>query len=722
MKSGIPEMTNKWLEKGLSYPGIDKDTLAQKKIYWISSLAVTSMILCLTIVYHIIFPQLRLIIYYGLLLSAIYLQGVIVPLFTRSIGVTHMFINSVIVLIATFFCILKFGGIPHSGGLVFVGLAIFFFTLNFRKKIHSLLIFIIYIITVILAGILHPYLKVLPEMTPEVNISLFVINLLWISGFVMLFVLSFISQRVKLEQLETNRIRELNDAKSRLYTNITHEFRTPLTIIKGMADLIRTDPPKWVREGSDMIDINAGILLNLVNQMLDLSRLEAGAMPARMIRAEINLYIRYAVELFQSAASSSGIVLGFNPCEKQIIIDFDPDKLMQIISNLLSNALKFTHKGGKVEVMTAMPDNENFEIRVKDNGPGIPKEYLPFIFTRFSRAETGQTTSKPGSGLGLALTMELVKILNGKIIAESTVGKGTEFIITLPVTTNAPVVMDPVPKDHIHFKPDFLLNMDYYESLPAGVQTVPGKPHLLIVEDNNVVIRYLITLLGKDYNVSVASNGSDALVKAVDQIPDLILSDVMMPVMDGIELLDRVKNDLRTSHIPVVLLTAKADISSRIEGLERGADAYIAKPFDREELQVQLHSLILQRKKLQERYIMVDHMILPEDKNLHLEDAFIKKIWETMKANLNNENYDIQRLCLEMTMSRTQLYRKFKSLTNRTPNDYFRSFRLQKAREMLMESDIKVFEAAYRTGFKNLSHFSKVFKSEFGLNPSEVNR
>jgi YesN/AraC family two-component response regulator len=248
------------------------------------------------------------------------------------------------------------------------------------------------------------------------------------------------------------------------------------------------------------------------------------------------------------------------------------------------------------------------------------------------------------------------------------------------------------------------------------------KHLLLIVEDNDDVVSYLESLFAGEYDVIVASNGEEGVSKALENVPDIILSDIMMPVMDGIEMLDIVKNDLRTSHIPVVILTAKADVASRLDGLARGADAYIAKPFEMNELQVQLRSLIEQRKKLQERYATVGHPILSDERDFHFEDAFMKRTMALMMANLCNENYDIQKLCHEMTMSRTQLYRKFRSLTNKSPNDYFRSLRLHKAKDLLAETKITVAEAAYKSGFKNVSHFSRVFTEEFGIKPREIHK
>ena len=720
MKSSILHKADRWVIKILSYPGIDENTLAQKRIYWIASVAVTLMILCLTVTYHFIFPQLRILIYYGLFLSAIFMQGIISPLLLKQVWKWQQFIDQFLVAVVTLICILKLGGIPYSGGLIFVGLALVFFSLNFRERKASLLIFVVYIITVIIAGVLNPWLTVPAEMTSSVNISLFVINLLWISGFAMTFVMSFIKQGIRLEKLEADRLKELDQAKTRLYTNITHEFRTPLTIIKGMSDLIRNEPDKWLEEGCEKIDKNSGILLNLVNQMLDLSKLEAGAMPVKMIRADINNYIKFIIGLFQSVAECKKISMDFRPCEDFPVIDFDPDKLMQIVSNLLSNALKFTQEGGHVDVSTTLTDKNEFKICVSDNGKGIHEDYLPYIFDRFYRINETEAFDVPGSGLGLSLTRELVKLVNGDITVESTYGQGTKFTIALPVTYNASPDNSPVLDGFKGSLSGYIIPFDEKNKPPLEADDDHGsKPVLLIVEDNNDVVYYLHALLENDYQIFTAVNGEDGCNKAFRLVPDIIISDIMMPVMDGIEMLDRLKKDLRTSHIPVVVLTAKADIASRLNGLERGADAYLVKPFNKEELMVQLRSLIGLRERLLERYSAIDNLNYSEDKEFQREDEFMKKIREILNANLDNEKFDIQMMCREISMSRTQLYRKFRSLTDKTITEYLRSIRLHRARELLLTSDMTVAEVAYRTGFKNLSHFSRVFTREFKVNPSD---
>lgn len=723
MKFLFVRKADHWLTERLSYPGIDSKQLVQRKIYWSASLAVTLMIGVLTLTYHLIFPDLRILIYYGSFLVLTFSQGVFVPLLFRKItvGIWYTFVNQTLVAIATLVAVLKMGGIPHSGGLILVGLAMVFFSLNYKKKIATILIFCIHIVTVVLMGVLHPFVTVPAEMTPTVNISLFVINILWISGFAFVFVMNFISQQVGMEKRETERLKELNDAKSRFYTNITHEFRTPLTVIMGMTDLIRDDPGRWLAPGAEKIQKNASVLLNHINQLLDLAKLESGMMPVKMICADIISYIRYIIGLYETNAQNKAIELEYRPGIEDTMMDFDPDKLTMIVSNLLLNAIKFTPEGGKVLVTTRIQGNNKFTILVRDTGPGIPKEKINRIFDRFYRVEEGPNSYHPGTGLGLSLVKELVKLLGGEIDVESDKGKGSAFNITLPITRQQPhtslkeydLCQEPVSHDYLIQQAAFL---------PGSEQIDDSKPLLLVVEDNMDVNQYLHSLLERDYHILFATDGTEGLEKALQHIPDIILSDIMMKGMDGISMLDRLKNDLRTSHIPIIMLTAKADIRSRIEGLERGADAYITKPFRQDELRTQMVSLLESRKALKERYSHMHDLDLFNDEKFIHEDGFMDKIRQITLNHLQDESFGIKTLCEEIAMSRTQLYRKFKSLSENTVSDYLRTIRLNQAKEMLLQTDHSVSEVAYLTGFKNISHFSRVFKMEFDINPSKYVR
>jgi DNA-binding response OmpR family regulator len=364
-----------------------------------------------------------------------------------------------------------------------------------------------------------------------------------------------------------------------------------------------------------------------------------------------------------------------------------------------------------------------FTIKVQDNGPGIPPEHLLKIFDRFYTIVENNKNPESGMGLGLALTRELVKLLGGTIIAESTPGSGSTFTVQLPVTNNAPIKEMSALSDAQEKISLIRTTIPIKKSKAADYQgSKHEKPILLIVEDSFDLVDYLSAILKNDFHLETAQNGNEGLQKAFDCIPDIILSDVMMPEMDGITMLGKLKSDQRTSHIPVVMLTAKADIASKLEGLERGADDYLAKPFNEAELQVRLKNLIDLRKMLQQRYASMEPLPKTDDKAVIIEDTFMMKVRSIMEAHLDNDQFGIRELCLEIGMSRAQLYRKFKSLTDTTVNDYLMNFRLFKAKELLLNSGLNVSEVAYETGFKNLSHFSRSFKESFGVTPGSIRK
>ncbi len=694
----------------------------QKKRYWLASVACLVVIVALVIGFWIYHPEFKILLLYGVFQIFNYLIFLIANIVIPSNLSKMMFYNQVIFIIETFIFVLILGGIMHSGGLIFIGFFVVLFTLDIQSRKNVKWLFGIYIVTLILAAILQPWLTTAREMTPRANLTLFVFNLAWISTFAFVFILDFISQLVGIEKKETARLKEWDKIKTDLYTNITHEFRTPLTVIRGMANLIRDEPDKWLHTGTLKIDNNVDTLLNLVNQMLDLSKLEAGAMPVHNIQGDVVLYIRYLVESLHSMTLNKKITFRYLPETDQVIMDYDPEKLMQIVSNLVSNAIKYTHTRGVVELRTKLTEGaeKKLEIKVKDNGIGIREEDVSRIFDRFYRVDKHEKSST-GTGLGLSLTLELIKLLKGTVSVESVFGEGTEFTVLLPVTNNATLLGEgELPEVLEKMKPD----LGHFESKrPVPVSNefeTEDKPLLLIVEDNNDVIDYLSAILGADYRVALASDGKKGWAKALQIVPDIVLTDIMMPEMDGIELLEKLKNDIHTSHIPVVVLTAKADVASRLKGLKTGADAYLAKPFIKEELQVQLDKLILLRKKLHERYADIGTCVEVDNKKFSMEDSFIKTVRQHMLNHLCVEEFNVQELCREVGMGRSNLYSKFKHLTNRAIFEYFHFLRLHKAKELLLKSDANVSEAAFKTGFKNISHFSRAFTKEFGVNPSKI--
>ena len=498
-----------------------------------------------------------------------------------------------------------------------------------------------------------------------------------------------------------------------------------------MVEQIKKHPEDWYNEGLKMIKRSGNNLLRLVNQMLDLSKLEAGVLPVHLVQGDIITYLKYVLDSFYSLAAGKNIELHFQSVRKEWLMDYDQEKLREILSNLLSNAIKFTPEGGRVELAVSswrsavgnskLLTGNCLLLTVTDNGIGISKDDLPFIFDRFysphpNALSYGESRREAGAGIGLALVKELVKLLGGEISAKSKAGKGSEFRIILPVTNKAPLEQTlPIKPDPESEPAITLVPVDEKEEVAEEI-----TPQLLIIEDNRDVVRYLFSILENDYQVEMAENGEEGMEKALENIPDIIISDVMMPKMDGFELCDKLKKDFRTSHIPIILLTAKADYSSKIEGLERGADAYLAKPFNKEELLVRLQKLLELRKRLQAYYTNFTPLPPSSDKGIQIEDAFLQKLRETVEKNISKEDFGIFEACRSLRISRTQLHRKLKAVTGKSTSHYIRSLRLHKARELLQNSKLNVSEVAFEVGFNSLSYFSRSFKEEFGVNPNEM--
>ncbi len=527
--------------------------------------------------------------------------------------------------------------------------------------------------------------------------------------------------RRKLARAEAQRLKELDTFKTRLYTNITHEFRTPLTVISGMADQILEQPQRWLEKGVGTIKRNSQQLLRLVNQMLDLQKLEAGKMPLDMVQGDVLIYLKYLVESFESQARTKEIDLHFETNLPELVMDYDPDKLQQIVSNLLSNALKFTPEEGEVRLSAGCrnpQDLGNLELHCTDTGPGISPEKQPFVFDRFYQADDSHTRQVGGTGIGLALTKELVKLLGGEISVKSEPGQGTAFTVLLPVTHKAPLVSgieeNWLEKQVAAVSVPFTMS----ENIPVNIG---DQPQVLIIEDNADVQQYLSVCLESEYQVMFAGNGRDGIEKAIEAVPDLVISDIMMPEKDGFEVCRTLKDDIRTSHIPVILLTAKADTESRLQGLTCGADAYLAKPFNKNELLVRIQKLLELRQKLQEHYLPqgvgggIDEISVSVDK----EHAFVERFREIVDQHLDDSHFSVVELSRELTMSRSQLYRKIIALTGVSPNRYTRYLRLQKACKLLIETDDAIGNIAYDTGFSDPAYFTRVFSQEFGMTPSE---
>ncbi len=543
-----------------------------------------------------------------------------------------------------------------------------------------------------------------------------------------------IEAQLLFEQKEARRIKELDTVKTQLYNNITHEFRTPLTVILGMVQQIRKSAIDHLDTGLDMIERNGKSLLNLVNEMLDLSKLEAGKMELRPEAGDVVNFIRYIVESFHSIAESKGVKLHYLASLDRYYTQYDTEKLRQILSNLLSNAIKFTPNNGDIYVAISLEEgSQNFLfIKVKDTGSGIPEHQILNVFDRFYQADSSHTRKAEGTGIGLALTKELVQLMQGTISVKSPpIGakKGTEFTVSLPLSPVSDVEMIPVVSKEADI--DNIVNKpvsDIKNNLVAGNK---NSELILLVEDNADVVAYTASCL-PDYRLAVGKDGREGFDIATDLVPDLIITDVMMPHMDGFEMCQKLRQDERTSHIPIIMLTAKADMESRLEGLEYGAEVYLEKPFYREELLLRIKMILAQRKILQRAYskvaglfqtappleekVEVQDIVMSPSPN---EDKFVIRVREEIESNLHLEDYSVEHMCKHLFMSYSQLHRKLSALIDLSPNQYIKLLRMKKAQELLKNTDITVVLIANQCGFGDAGYFGKVFKQEFGTTPQE---
>jgi signal transduction histidine kinase/DNA-binding response OmpR family regulator/streptogramin lyase len=527
----------------------------------------------------------------------------------------------------------------------------------------------------------------------------------------------------KLDLEDAIRIKELDEVKTKMYTNITHEFRTPLTVILGMNDAVidysNAGEVDKIYHANDMIDRNGKNLLNLVNQMLELSKLEAGLLKITNQQGNIVDYLKYRMESFQSYSEVKNIQIYFHRYEDPIMMDFDVDKISYIIGNLVSNAIKFTPKNGSIHVQVSKilnPNNEPYlELKVKDTGIGIQADKIDRIFDRFYQIDDSNIRKGEGSGIGLSLVKELVKLLKGNIQVNSVVNEGTEFTVLLPITANAEIAKTKDTQSTSHEWSESIYNL--VEDEKINLNENQNDPLILIVEDHEDVSHYIRVSIQDNYRTVRVNNGIKGIEKAIELVPDIIISDVMMPGKDGFELCETIKKDERTSHIPVILLTGKADVDSKIQGLEHGADVYLSKPFNRKELLIRLKNLLVLRAEIQKHYSETDFK-QPISGLSNIENAFLLKIRTRILEHIADENFGITQLCGLIHLSRAQLHRKLIALTGESTSNLIRKVQLEKAKELLSSGELNVSEVAYMVGFKTQAHFSRVFSEAFGKPPS----
>ena len=530
--------------------------------------------------------------------------------------------------------------------------------------------------------------------------------------------------RWKIEQnrkrMENEKYKELEEMKYRFFTNISHEFRTLLTlIITPIGSMLRRSTDTETRSQLKEVSKNAGDLLQLVNQLLDFRKMEMNGERLNLASGNLDEFIQYTTMKFSPLSEQKNISLKFEDKTGGLFMYFDRDKLGKILTNLLSNAFKFTKAGGqvRVELNKCIIDSRRYaHIIVEDSGCGISKEEQAHVFERFYRAEQKQAAAQVGSGIGLNMVYEYVKMHQGKVSLESEEGKGSRFIVDIPTDLKHALQQEAAQDNLVAPSPA----MDAIDGATEVQGAKKIEKTVMVVEDNDDFRHFLHRELGLIYNkVLVARDGMDGAMMAEEENPDLIVSDVMMPRMNGTDMCRRIKENIETSHIPVILLTAWSTDDGRTEGYKAGADAYIAKPFDMEVLLARISNLLEKQEKRKQDF---SHSISLDPKTVTdstPDEAFLNEVIGHIEKNIDNSEYTIDSLAEDVVMSRMSFYRKMKSLTGQTPADFIRTVRLKTAAKLLKEGNCNVSEACYRTGFASPQNFSKHFKEMFGVLPSQ---
>jgi len=518
---------------------------------------------------------------------------------------------------------------------------------------------------------------------------------------------------------------EADQLKSHFFASISHEFRTPLTLILSPVEEALKKPSITEEEEQPLLLMkrNANRLLELVNQLLDLSKLEAGKMKLLVKEHSIVQFLKVISASFDSWALYKQVRFIKNIQVTPLPICFDQDTLEKIITNLLSNAFKFTPAKGTVTLTISTKEKDGkttLSIILADTGKGIPQDEQEHIFTPFYQIKQTSDGHQEGTGLGLSLVMELVKLYGGTLTLNSKLNEGTTFIVALPASKEQflPEQLEDFI-DNAEHNPSSVTKLyladqeDQEHELP-----VDDKDTILIVEDNADLRNFLASILEPEFNILTARNGDEGVLLALSGVPNLVLSDLMMPKMDGIQLTKKIKTDERTSHIPVILLTAKNELESRLAGLKTGADDYLTKPFSNEELKVKIMNMISQRKKLAEKFNLKILVLPTTSEEQSLDEKFLHKARTVVEDNLSDYLFSVDRMAEEIGLSRTQLHRKMNAFTNTSPTEFIRDMRLNKAADLIRQKADTITQIGYRVGFKDQSYFAKCFKNKFGVAPS----
>ncbi len=554
--------------------------------------------------------------------------------------------------------------------------------------------------------------------------ALTILAIIFITSYI-LFVIYRLKHKVSIEQ-------EISDIKLRFFTNISHELRTPLTLITGPVEQLlnnKTIEGK-VREQLFIIERNANRMLRLVNQILDFRKIQNKKMKMHVQQIDLLPFVRQIIENFNYLANEQHINLSFKAPEYPVILWADTDKLEKIIFNLISNAFKYTPKGKNITI--EITENEKIiSISIIDQGVGMTKNQLKRLFVRFENFSDQHIHTQESTGIGLSLTKELVEMHHGTITVESQPNEGSCFTVTLQ-------------KGNSHFdsNTEFIVSEDIVNKTINSTHndtaiTISDKPEqkiednknlILLVEDNNELRSFLKTILTESYNIVEADNGETGIRIACEQLPDIIISDIMMPHKNGIELLNELKNNESTSHIPIILLSAKSSIESKIEGMQYGADDYITKPFSATYLKARIQNIVEQRKRLQHIYCQTLFPSKAEKKSVEKENIpilstsdqkFMDKLVQIITENMDNCDFSVDNMALAVDMSRSNFFRKLKSITGQSPIDFLKQMKMKRAVQLIESKGYNISEIAYMTGFNDAHYFSKCFKQAYGISPTE---
>lgn len=658
-----------------------------------------------------------------------------------------------LILILPFALQISLGGFVPSSAVMYWAIIAPAGAMFFDSIKRSVYWFIAYLLLVIAAYLINDLIPnyVNWDLSENFINALFLMNIIGVSCIVFGILYYFVStitdlnkeieKKSQVLEKQSEELKEMDKIKSRFFANISHEFRTPLTLILGLVKKQMAHPQNIPNlRDSQTMERNANRLLQLINQLLDLSKLESGEMRLKVSKNDLILFVKNATAQFESMAEGKNIKLLFNghpikksPVRQSIEMYFDTEKMNKVCNNLLSNAVKFTPEGEQIAVEVELEaDTRNnsklVSIKVINTGIEIPEDKLPHLFDRFFQVDASSNRQYEGTGIGLALVKELVELHQGKVSVTSKMQK-TCFRVELPIDLHfqeMPEEVD-VPLTDI---PEMIAGHLYNSIITApdlqhGEQTEPSVTsdlEVLVVEDNNDLRSFIRSILEQDYIVREAVDGIDGFEKAQSTIPDLIVSDVMMPRMNGYDLCEKLKTDKKTNHIPVILLTAKASRDNKLTGLEKGADDYLLKPFDEKELKIRIKNLITIREKLQQKFI---HAINLKPKKIQvpsIHQKFLDDLKAVIEKNIDNELFSVEDLGKAIGMSRSQIHRKLKALTDQSATSFIRNYRLHRAADLLKQDAGNITEIAFQVGFNSQTYFSSSFQELFGCSPTEYKK